>query len=361
MKIKYEHIITLNLLHGYFKDGLCRDFAVFPTAGTSALLSQLGWVARPTANGLAIYASVEPGTAPPVLMSPVSGRSAKLVFFLVSLKPNFFNYTKLPDLAVRNEVLYFTNLRDDQVGGNKLLGDQVANQAIGDGIRLISNRTLIYTFNAPVSSVILTLTDAFGRPYPFEGQQFDLSEPISQVSINLDKIEPFPSGRYRITDNHGGQLDFYFEPQLFGKQAFAIIELYSDTNDFTDPAADLVPADYRFLNGNEITGKGHYAIQFETAEINWQYIFRKKPENAGNGIALANLTLASAIAFPAAPTMVDGNAVFRSTNPVPLSEERQPVELNHNGAKILDLPNPGQGHQLQEDAVSKYYDINIYV
>ena len=364
MKIQYKKIISLDLLHQYFNDDICKEFYVFPSQQTTFLINSFGWIMRPEETGFNLYARIVPETNPAELFTSVSTDSFKLVFLLSINNPILFNITDLPSINPRNQVFYLSNLRDEQVGGKKLLGDQIAGSALGTGIRLITNYTLNYEFTTAVNSASFTLTDIFNNNYTFEGQSFTLPKPTDQTKvyqIDLTKVEPLPFGRYRLSDNHGGHMDFYFDTSLIGERIFAVIELYSDTLSFTNPSVNNVPGDYQYIVNNTINDKGRYAIQFESKTVDWQYTCIKKPENTSNGINLNNLTLTSAIGFPTAPVMVDGKAVFRSTNPVALSEAQQSVQLNNNGTKILDLPNPDRRHQLLEDGTSQYIEMNIYV
>lgn len=363
MKLRYEQIIEVFLFHQYNENGIYDGFTIHPTDHTQILLNKLGWLFRPLPGGFYIYARVKPNASPSELFQTHSLSSLKLTFYLSLHLPAFLNYSELPEIELGHELFYFTNLRDEQVNGNKLLGDHISNTRLGNGIELITNDTIIHEFNTPVNSATLTLTDIFGVNYPFDGQKFSLpihTDKISEYPINLRKISPYHYGRYNLSDNHGGEQLFYYDPTLFGKRVFAVIELFSDTLDFTIPPTDQVPTDYQFISSNQITGKGKYAVLFPSRNAKWKFVIRKKP-GVPNGINMNNLRLGGDIPFPSSPVISDGKAVFQSVNTVLSRDVPYNVLLSHSGTSLFKLPNPAQSLQLQKDNIEYYYEINIYV
>jgi hypothetical protein len=363
LTIRYENIVEVILLHEYNGNNAYSGLGIYPTIHTSSLLGTLGWLFRSTRQGFKIFARINPGTIPPQLFITGQLKSLKLTFYLTLASPEFLNYTELPSINLGHEIFYFNNLRKELMNGTNLLGDNIDNARIGNAIELLTNNVAIHDFSVPVNSASLTINDIFNNNYQFEGQQFTLPGPtdkIGEYSIDLYKISPFPYGRYSINDNLGGKQPCYYDPSLFGKQVFGIIELFSNTLDFTNPSTDQVPAEYQFLNVDRITGKGTYAVLFPGRTVKWKYVIRKKPE-VQNGINLNNLSLSGDIVFPASPAMTDGNAVFQSVNTVTSRLTPYNIILNHAGSPLFKLPNPAQSLQSQQQNNDYFYEMNIYV
>ena len=368
MTIRYENIIKVNLFHEYYDNNLCKDFCIYPTEVTSQMLNSLQWLYKLTNTGFNIYARVKPNTDPPQLYNIKAMPSTKFTFYLSLINPAFINFTALPINKFDGEILYFSNLRNEQVESKKLLGDQIENVHIGAPIKLITNDQVNYEFNTPVNSAKLIVTDIFDKRYTFEGQNFTLPKPDDKISvypIDINTFASFPIGRYKIIDNQeiidnqGWSHSYYYDPSLYDKKVFAIIEIFNDTNDFTSPSVDHVPTDYQFIKNGKITKKGDYAIQFTSKAVDWKYIIRKKP-NTSNKICLEKLSLTGEVGF-SEPNLIDSKAIFRSANPVLLRESGYSISLKHNDILLFKLPYPAQDLLLQKDADGIFYEMNLYV
>lgn len=354
MKLIYASLFQVTLRHAFYADGLSReDFVVDPTPATRRLLDAAGLVMRTAANGFAVYAEVQPDTDPPVLWRPLADDAIRFAFALRLARPALLRVSDLPVHTMGETLFVFDNLRDDQADGRRHMGDSVADARIGDPVHAVRQSTFVYPFAAPVTDAVLSVTDRFG------GFQHVTSvreaEPVATYALNLEAAGLSP-GRYRITDDHGGQQDLYFAPGLGGERLFGIIELYSRTDPLTPDASDRVPVDYRFLDGSTLTTQGDYTVQFAARRTTWRYVVTKRYDS--NTIGLDGLAVAGG-AFT--KTTSAQQALFESDTEVALSEAGQDFDLEHDGTKLIDLPSPTLQTPLQEGTADGHKTSELYI
>ena len=357
MQLRFSLLTRVTFRHDYFVGGVTGALGARPLPETRRLLDQTGLRFKPLPNGFGVIAETEPGSDPPVLVRPFEG---DVLRFLLQLSDaDLLAITDVPD-AYRPgaEVFYFSNLRDDVEGGVRYLGDPVADARRGDPVAFVTKPVLTYAFDAPTSAATLTLRDLFGTVVHTEPVAFE--EPQAHVRLDLSSIPGVSAGRYLLEDGDGGSLAFYYAPGVFGGPHFAVVELWRTTTEHA-PGPEGVPAGYRFLDEDEVTGNGEYALGLTARATTWRYVVVKKYD--ANGIDLADLSIGGAVAF-APPTVEPDRLTFDTSSPEPLRQERQPIELRRNGAALSALPNPGPHTPLQGGAapgdpyVSEHY---VYV
>lgn len=360
MITRYALLVRMTARHPFYHDGLSPDFLVVPSPATQQLLDRAGLLFRSLTHGFAVYAEVEPGLELPVLLRPLADEVLHLTFLLHLANPFFLNVTEIDPHAMGEEVFYFSNLDDfrddpDDPAEPLALGDPVVAARVGPPVRLVSSGRYVYAFENPVTSAILTVTDVFGvARYTV---QVTFEEAAEVAVLRLDEVDDLPPGRYTVADDGGGSEAIYYGPGLFGAQPFGLIDLYSRTDTLTPDADDLVPADYHFLDGAEITGRGDYAVRFEPRATTWRYVVTK--QYGGSTVALAGLDIPGG-AFT--KTTSGSRAVFTSNARIPLSEAGTGHDLEHNGAKLIDLPSPGRNAPLQKGAAGHFTsEMYIYV
>lgn len=361
MIIKYDILFEVDVRHNYYTNGLSPDFTIAPTAACNTQLTRYGLICRTSAYGFKVFAPVVPGTDPPQLLHPYDDASLRFTFMLAATNSRIETMTTLPGFKPANQIYYFSNLYDDIDGDIRYLGDHTVGSRIANPIAAIKTPILNYHFENPVSEAQFTLTDMFGGTYTPEQSAFNYTEQTSGFQHHLGNIPGMKSGRYLMSDNHGGSLPFYYDKDFYGKDIFGVIEIFTNTLGFTDPENDLVPAGYRFVENDNVTGQGNYNIGLSAAERKWMYICRKNPANAGNGFLVSNLTVDG----PATFNQAGGDDIVErhilSDDPILLSEAPAEVELRHSGIKILDLPVPSVASRLAQQNDEPYYQMYIYV
>jgi hypothetical protein len=356
MKIAYAPLFTVRLRHEFYASGLStRDFAVEPTPWCRQLLVQYGWLFRSLADGFVVYAEIAPDTSPGTLRRLLGDEDLALTFQLRSLNPYLFDISKLDQYRPGKEVFYFNNLRDDEEEGQLYLGDNVAGARVGKAVELVTGTVYTYRFQKEegVNGASLTLRDLSGKW--LYSTSFRLPKPedrITERRIDLTRIDGFIPGRDSMSDDQGGSRAFFYHPALSGRDTFAVIQLFHGSG--------AVPASYRFLDGDALTGVGAYQVQLKARKTVWRYVTIKKYES--NSFALANLSINASTAFKMVPESAK-RAVFESDEAILLAEKPQNIELFHNGTKLRSLPNPTLGTALKPggDSGSFVSELFVYV
>ena len=364
MIIKYDILFEVEVRHTYYTEACALDFDIEPSPECAALLGRLGFVFRKNNSGFKIFVQVVPGTNPAQLSNPPGDASLKFSF-MMSLRNSYFgNITKIANHKPSYQVFYFNNLNEDIEDNHRFLGDHIDGLRVGNPISFIKSDILNYKFPNPVNSAAFTLEDIFGNSYQLEKAGFSFVNPTDETSSfqhNLGAVPGINSGRFVMADNQAGSLPFYYNPSLYGKSVFGIIEIFTNTNNFTNPPNNLVPETYSFIEDDALTGKGKYTIGFEASQVKWMYVCRKNPGNTGNGISVNNLTVEGPVVFSKSGGDDIEERRILSDDPITATDQQVNVILKHDGIKIRDLPNPALGSALKTANNEIYYEMYIYV
>ncbi len=359
MRLTFKSLVRVQLRHSFYKDGRSvRDFSLQPSPATLKVLQHYGVVFRQVADGFALYAQVESGDAPHRLMNSIGNDTLRLTFLLHTLNPYVLNISALPVFQPGRSAFYFNNLRDDQGDQRLHLGDSVMDARVGDSIEIVAGDVYTHQFAPAVRSADITMTDMFGTVVHTESFQYSsTSDPTSTYRIPLQNIPKMVAGRYVVTDNHSGSQAMYYDPEFGPLRPFGIVEIFNRTDRFTPANVDVVPNDYRFLDGDELTGVAPYIIQFDARSTRWVYNVMKQYDT--NSIPLQALTIVGDLAVT--KDLQADRAVFTTNAAEALREIPRSMELHHNGAMIKKLPSPQVTTPLQEGASPNNYVSELFV
>jgi hypothetical protein len=362
MRVAYRRLFGIRVRHDWYAAGDTRDdFALTPTASTAELLRQLGLGMRTAADGLVVFAEIEPDSAPPVMRRPLGTASLRFAFELRAENPALLNITELPPHRRARSVFCFDNLRADVVASRAHLGDSVAGARIGPPATLVTG-ALTYRLGAPSAAATVTIRNRFNAVV----SEIEARPPAPAATVDEQRIDlaalGLAAGRYAISDTAGGSSSVYFDPDLARSRPLGIVEIFTRTDGLTPDGTDRVPPPYRFLAGDTITGPEAYYLQFQPVATTWRYIVAKKYAN--NGIALPELGITGPVAFTRVIT--GGLAVFTSSATVRLSAAPRALKLTRSAPQpreIRDLPDPGLATPLGAvPAVPNFVsDIYVYV
>ena len=359
MKTLFKLLLRVRFMHTYYRDKRSKqDFSVRPSAECDRLIHGYGLVLQHESDGFSIHAEVKTNGSNNELIRSVGGDTLRFVFLLQCLNPGILNVSDLPQHRPGREVFYFSNLRDDRSGGRSYLGDHVVDARVGTPIRLVYGSIYNFRFSSPVNQAAFVLQDLFGKEiYHHSFRIPDPSETVEEYRLDLNKIDKLQTGRYEITDNNGKTESFYYIPGQFGKKVFSIIEIYNKTDTLTLNNDDLVPLEYKFLNGDILTDTNTFTIQINRRKTTWQYIVNKK--YTSNTITLEGLKISGNVDFN--KSLPDGKAVFRSTAEVPLKEKPKNITLEHDDKSIRKLPSPSLNTPLKEGAGPSSFESHMYI
>jgi hypothetical protein len=361
MRLSYHTLIQVHLRHTFYREGLSKaDFRVSPTADTRDLLDARGLLFKAEADSFGVYAEIEPDSVPPTLKRAIGSENLCLRFLLEPLHGYLFNISQLDPYHLGRELFCFDNLTDDQADERLYLGDSVAGARLGAPVRLQTSRIVDYRFDTPVNSAQLNLFDRFDNQLDSHAVESpDGQGPLSGYRYDLDKVSGVRSGRYRLQDDQGGELAFYYDPQQFGRQVFGVVELFNRTERLTPTQTDLVPTAYRWLDGDQLVASEAFTLQLESRATLWRYIVTKRYDN--NSIDLAQVSVNGPVSFDRADEAQ--RVIFTAQDPLPLAETQQTISLTHDGTEIRSLPNPSLTSPLEGtvDEGIQYSDVFVYV
>ncbi len=344
--INYDYFFQLEVLHNYFADTICDDFIITPSAQTQSLLQGNKMLVKQYGNKLYVGLQVDDfGNA---FMVPSS--DLQLVFFLRLNNPLFFNYTNLPFSYPAGKVYYFSNRNNNVANGKSFISQPAsyintlnyypgdiaadnngtvyeciksckgvvpstannANWMAIDKNQYVSEADALqwmpsvstFTFTSPQNSAVINVNG-----YDITAEKFTknvLSKTIpfvqSTASFTLD-LSSLQIGKYQLTVNGVSQL-IYINDELTLQPAFAIVEIYNDSN--------LATA-YKLLNGTTLISPV-YTIEFLNRATIWKYIL--------NSTSKGTITTTSGFGFPT----TDASTIV-SQSPIPLSEAPLDVSL----------------------------------
>ena len=125
----------------------------------------------------------------------------------------------------------------------------------------------------------------------------------------------------------------------------------------TPDQSEQVPTEYRFVDGDELTGLAPYHIQIEGRATTWRYNVIKK--YTSNNVTLAGLTITGDLDF--SKVVETDRAVFTSDASIALSESARSLSLMQGVEKVRDLPNPGLKTPLQQGANAGSFVYDLFV
>ena len=354
-------MLQLKINHSYYMDGKSNnDFVIMPSPLSRQLLDDYGFVFRQNNNGFNLYVEVVPDSDPFELFKSIGDASFKLCFYMLTVNSNVHTMSNLPDYKAGKEVFYFSNLNDFSGEGDELIiGDSVAEQAIGNPLGYVRNSVYNYQFSVPVTNAKLEIKNIFGDSvYSKDVSAQGDGGVINEFRVDLDVINNFIPGRYTISDDQGGHAEFYYAPMMSGEPVLGVIEVFNDTVAFTGDSSDKVPEIYRFIRGNELAGIDSYIISMQARSTKWRYIVENKYQ--ANGINLQDLEITGVEEFT--EVEVPGFAVFLSNELISFHENPLALKLVGEDEKnIRSLPSPSQSTQLKFNSESNQYESHMYV
>ncbi len=361
MKSIYKKLLQLKISHSYYSNGKSNnDFLIKPSSLCKQMLDDYGFIFRNQNDGFNLYVEVVPDSDPLTLFRSIGATSFKLCFYMIATNNNLHTMSSLPNYRFGKEIFYFNNLHDFSNEDDELImGDSVAEQETGEPIVYINNQVYNYKFAAPVAAATLEIKNIFGESiYSKDIQAEGDAGVVDEVRINLNGINKLVPGRYKISDNHGGVKEFYYDPAMIPESVFGVMEIFSDTTDFTNDASNKVPEIYQFISAENLLDVDSYIIGMETRATRWRYIVEKK--YLTNGISLEDLKITGPEAFT--ETQESGTAIFVSNESILLHENPLPLKLVGSDDKgISNLPSPTQKTQLKFNVDSNQYESHMYI
>jgi hypothetical protein len=209
--------------------------------GSQRLLNNLGIIIKPFPGGFHLL------TSDPELLES-ENQSGSFSLFLNCTDPFYINYTELPLYNLADKLLYFNNLSDVKIEGEKgfvLHSKEFAGE--NELVQVVHKKVSISGFKAGEK---YRFTDAAGNEITSQNIAPSLQNSATFNISNLPQglILFYPSGKKEVKK-------FYHYPKAVWRKPFAVVELFPGEifNQFKDK------------------GKVEYAINFSNRKTIWKY------------------------------------------------------------------------------------------
>lgn len=352
----FETLFSVDLRHGYYDDGISRDFSVQPSQGTCRRLRDHGMLFRTTPEGFLVLAEVrQTDSGYKSVRRPQS--PIRYRFLLLQKRPHFLNYTDLPFHRQGREIHYFNNLEEHTSDGISYLHPTPLNAS---GAKVLSLEKGIYSFETAGSGERKSARLIF----PDDGLAIDREANNQDGQFRFQfNLAGYPRGRARLEVEGSTRDTFYSTGGSELDGCFGIVELFH---------APAVPASYRFLQDDGGLIPRRFAIRFERRKIHWRY---ELVDRTGQDLDQPNVVEdfgGSEEKFfkDETPASYPSNRKrFVSEHAIPFREEGNASitltkRVNTENKAVYDsLPNPSV-HALRKDESdeTRYYaQVNLYI
>lgn len=231
----YYKLFNINALHSYYKDGICKNLSIVPTADCLKKIKNCKLLFRQTGNGFKIaYKAVDD------LGTPLIDASGLLFTFVITLKD-------------ANELLNITNLNvDTQVfTSRKVL--HFANNPVE--VKTLTHKFIdylkpqIFNYQLPFKAINLTSDIASLEVLAMNGTT--ILGPFTPISPDNDgcyykkiNLTGYPSGKYtfRVSDTNNTPRDelIYIDNELSKQTVFGLLEIEYHANTLDEYEISLI-------------------------------------------------------------------------------------------------------------------------
>jgi hypothetical protein len=275
MTSSYRELFSIECLHGYFSDRLCRVLELTPTPECANMLRRYQMLFRRTAAGGKVLYSVQDG----VDRLPLSDETVPFSFSLASTDPLLDTYTDgtaESPAAPRDTVRYFSN-RDENVaevfGQQRLLLHPVG-QPFSQPALPVRSHMFTHTFARPLKGARFQVMDNLHGQPVWESKTPE--QPVQAWNIDL---RAQPPGRYTLAVDGAAVLDFYCSEAPAAKQ-WGVVEIFAG-------GPNQVKHIPQACQAIDAAGRAHtrtFTIALDSSKTLWRYyIFDREQGDAADG------------------------------------------------------------------------------
>jgi hypothetical protein len=303
MRHSYRQLFSVECLHGYFADHICRTLTWAPTLECARLLARCRMIFKPAAGGGTVYCE-QTAEAPSLPDAQVP-----FAFMLTSTDPLLDTYTD-GDLGAGTQpvdaVHYFSNgvLESADLYGQPRLLMHPPSQPFAQPALELRARRFMHRFDAPVQGTVRIVDAARGTCV------WTAAGAGERVAVAVD-LRGCADGRYALTVDGAVALDFYLV-EAARLRPWALVEILANELQFA-------------------AGPSTFTVALEARKTVWRYyIFAPPParERYADYLIVDETPRGGGspdrIGFTpmAAPVMRNGRdgVVFESVRPVALRE-----------------------------------------
>ena len=306
IRIRYKPLFSIECLHAYFADRVCRTLALSPTASGTRLCERYQLRFRSAPGGGAVYYEESASN-----LTRLRQDASPLAFALTATDPLLDIYTEgagSENADPSGTVRYFSNREEhfDDVKGQRRRLLHPPGQPLAQPPLRVEPSRFTCRFDRPARAVDLKVLDADGQPV------WRTETPDRDVSDWPIDLRGRPSGRYQLVVADRPPVEFYLSDEPIARQ-WGVIEIFL----------------------KDIEQDPTFTISFASRETVWRYyIFDQgQAESIYGGYEVVGTRKRSAstersrggdIRFVKQPQPVTVNGrpafVFESSQAVPLAE-----------------------------------------
>ncbi len=220
MRISYKPLFSIECLHDYFADRVCRTLALSPTAATARLFRRHHLRFRTSRGGGTVYYD-ESSTN----LLRLSSEPSPLAFALTSTDPLFEIYTDdggaTGGRAPSGTVHYFSNREADvaDISGRRRWLLHPPGQPLAQPPLPVRSSRFTYRFDQPVRSVNIEVMGVDGEP-AWQTRSPELPAGDCQLDLRGQ-----PCGRYRLVVGGRPAEDFYLSEEPAVRQ-WGVVDVF---------------------------------------------------------------------------------------------------------------------------------------
>ena len=333
MATTYQELFSIECLHGYFTDRLCRVLELSPTPECESMLRRYQLLFRRTAAGGKVLYPVQDG----VDLLPLYDETAPFSFNLVNTDPLFDTYTDgtvESAASARDTIRYFSNSEANiaEVFGQQRLLLHLAGQPFSQPALPVRPHGFTHTFASPVTSARLQIRDVLRRQPVWEAQTPEQPVPVWNIDLRA-----LPTGRYVLTvdsaeTSDSAALDFYLSDAPAANQ-WGLVEIFPGG---PNQAAHIPQA----CQAIDVAGQAHacvFTIALERRQTFWRYyVFDpSRPDAQEEDYKVIGKSKRGGAADSADATDIQFN---RRDEPVTLNGRRAVVFESEQAVALCQLP-----------------------
>jgi hypothetical protein len=359
MRLQYDVLFDVELIHTYFTQTPSAEFEIEPTSRCIAALKDSGLLFKKMPYGFCVvyeYRTDESGHKMPVR----SISEARCLSFVLKAKsPHLVSYSELPLNGPQPGIYAFHNLKGNLRNGKYLLtSDITTSYATGrDLIELCRSRVTqavggdgsghhVVAKNGFANTVLYIMTKPTANP----------------VACEID-LEGHGPGQYSLEVDSVEQCRIYSSNVLCALRPFGVIDIFLGSS---------VPTGFSPVNSDGTITKKRFTIQIARRQLYWRYLIALKYRSSINAEGLSLTHPDSTISFirGVSYVMVDGTTIvpFVSNRMLPLhSKALTGITLTKSGNgsgsfTVENLPNPSFENVIPNTAEGRVYsDVYVYI
>lgn len=343
--MKYQKIISLDLVHGYFASGEATPFRFEPTQDCEKLLRRFSLRLRATGRDFIIVKDIHDIREPLTLED---------YFFDIALYPGDDHLPIYSDLDIdfrERRVYYLENStpgKGQDINKNLTMVDHGTDKTF-EAVRVILKpKKFMFSIDAAPGDTI-RLADKKNRTV----KEWDIEDSQGATTLYAD-VSRKPSGIFRVERNNTAAACYYADDHLYKEKPVVILGIHLSLAD---------------LKENENYASREYEVNIANRSIYWRYHVFVKSDGRKLGnlrIDNNNQKLLPGITFKGETIDEERKEmVFVSSKPIPMSERGYvDIELNEKETKgrplIPNLPNPDISAVKYKDG-KWFSDIFVYI